>query len=199
VLPRVEPGLEEVLLDRAPELVQPHDLAAAGLPAVEVVERRPAPEVEGAGKGRRRPVGIAGRDLLAAPLGQPFEAADVDVVVRQAEPVAAGRRPDRGRAERLADVRHADLHLLGGRRRGRITPQRVGQNVRADHLAPPHRQDAQHDAVTGAEHAAAVDHQWPEKGDCHGRIVDLTQRGVNGTDTRRIPGAPGRRYRCPPR
>ena len=87
MLARGQPRAEPVLLDRAAQLVQPGRLAAARRPAVELVERMPAPQAQRArvGRGARTGSTRAPRARPATPAARAGKVLDVEH-----EPVSAG-------------------------------------------------------------------------------------------------------------
>ena len=142
-----EAGVEQVLLDRAAQLLEPGRFAAAGCPAVERFIGTAAPGGQGALERRGRPVLVAGGGKGSAPLDHPLEPIDVDVVAGEREPVSAGSGLDGVGAEHLPQVCDADLDLLVRRRWGVVTPEGVGELVPTDDLAPTHGERCQCQAI----------------------------------------------------
>ena len=90
-----EVGLDPILDRDQPRLLEPGDLVLGERLIGEVGERRPAPERERLIEARRRSVGVAAVERLAALGGEPGETLRVDVVGARLEDVAPAPRRDK--------------------------------------------------------------------------------------------------------
>ena len=194
-----QPGIEQALLGRPSQLVEAGGLGASGQPAVEDVERRAAPELEGATEDDDGPIGLAGSGQRHTAVDELLEAAAVDLVIRQGQPVSARRRLDRRRAEGPAQAQHAALHDLRPRSRRLLAPQRLGQPVGAQHVTGAEGQGTQNDLVSSLQRGArSADSERTEHVDAHQAIVRRWSSTVNRRDTGAIPRGHVRRYRRAP-
>ena len=149
-----EPRLDELLVRRDPQLVEPGDGGLRERLVREVGERGAAPEDEGAlergGRGRR----MAGGELPAALLEEILEAAGVELLGRERQDVPVLPGGQRGPAVREGLAQARDLHVeraRGGRRRA-LAPQRVHDPVGGQHLVRMQEQQReQRPAAAAAE------------------------------------------------
>ncbi len=182
-----EPGVEQVLLDSAAQLLEPGGLAAARRPAVEGLVGPPAPRLEGPAERGDRPVVVTRGGEVTTAGRQSLEPVDVDVVVGEHEPIPARRRLDGVGSQHPSQVGDADLDLLVGRRRRILAPQGVGQLVPVHDLAPAHGQRGQREAVPGLERPVVLDRYRPQEVDPHTTRVGPRRSPVNHPDTGSIP------------
>jgi hypothetical protein len=133
VASRLEVALDRELGGAQPQLFQPADLGGGERLAGDVVERGPAPQ----------------RQRLARPPGgdEPLEARHVELVGCEPQLVTVATRDDvhavAGRGERLAQLRHVELHELRGGGRRRVAPEAVDQPVRRHRRAGVEREHRQ--------------------------------------------------------
>ena len=108
-------------------------------------------------------------EQLLGPVDQALEAVGVELLSRQRQPVAQTAGLDGIGAEHLAQPHHATLdHLRPRGRRKLPSPQRIGQHVGADHLAPTNGQHPEHDPLSRCQSGViAVDRHRAENGDGH--------------------------------
>ena len=130
---RLEVALYRELDGPEPQLVQPPDLGGGERLAGDVVERRPAPQ-------RQR--------LARPPAGhEPLEARHVELVGREPQLVPVAAREDvravAGRGQRLAQLRHVELHELRRGSRWRVAPEAVDQAIRRHRRAGVEREHRQ--------------------------------------------------------
>jgi hypothetical protein len=116
---RIQVDVDRQLHGRQPQLLQPPDLGGGERLTGDIVERRATPQ----GQCLTRP----------AACDEPLEARDVELVGAEPQLVPVPAREDllaiARRGQRLAQLRHVELHQLGGRRRRPLTPQRVDQAI----------------------------------------------------------------------
>ena len=147
MLARRQLGFEHVLFHRKTELGQAGRLVPRRRPPLDVLERIAPPQPQRSAQCRRRSVRLTGRPQRSSPFDQVLEAADIDIVARQREPVTARCRGDRGLAQRFAQPNHTALHDLRPRRGRTLPPQRISQLIRPQDLAWPDGQRPEHDSV----------------------------------------------------
>jgi len=146
-------------------------------PTLEVAQGRAVPRAERGAPRRDGPVVLTQFEQLAGPHGQPLEATDVDLVGGQHEPVPVGRGHDRRRAEGAAQPDDAPLDHLGGRRRRRVAPERLGQFGHRHRPARPDRQRGEDDPVARAEVGRPViDRHRSQQCDRHGSSLREASR-----------------------
>ncbi len=151
----LELGLEEHLLRVDALFLEVPDRVLREAPVGEVGERRPAPEPERLAEFRRS-LARRHRARLAYEL---LEAARVDLVRRDAEPVSGGARLERVCAEQLPDPRDAVLDVCRRRRLRRPLPQLVDEHVERDDVVRVKKKDGDESALLRAAqgHGRAVD------------------------------------------
>ena len=152
-------GVEAQLLETA-------CLDLADVPSFEVDQRAATPQCQRLPDHVEGSIRLSEREQFPGPLDQPLEAVGVDLVRGNREPVPGGQRLDGLRSELLPQPNDAALNHLGPRGRRTLAPQRIGEQLRADHIAAPQRQRRKHDAVTRPEAAHVVaDSQRPKDRD----------------------------------
>ena len=130
---RIQVDVDRQLHGRQPQLLQPPDLGGGERLTGDVIERRATPQ----GQCLTRP----------SACDEPLEACDVELVGAEPQLVPVPAREDllavAGRGQRLAQLRHMELHELRGRRRRPLAPQRVDQAIGRDGRAGMERQHRQ--------------------------------------------------------
>lgn len=134
--PRGEPfvgaGFElslDPLLDRLePEFVEPLAFAAEGVELEQIGERPSAPERERLAELQRRVV----RGERASEPHRAGEALEIELLRRDAGPVAGARTLDPIGAHHLADSVHGDLERVRDRRRRIVAPDDIHEPVARD-------------------------------------------------------------------
>ena len=145
---RGERGLHPDLDRRQPLLLEPLDVALREPLEGEVGERRSTPQRERLAQDGRRVVRAVVAQRAAAVVDQPLEPLGVELARLDVEAVAGGRgRHDVPVAERLAQARDMDLDRPHRARRRLVTPQRLGELLRAHRLVGPQQQHGQDSAL----------------------------------------------------
>ena len=143
--------LEPPLLGVETELGEPGCFEAAGLPLLELGERATAPQGEGLGQRVRGTVGFAELEQLVAAGGERLELAGVDGVDGHGEPIARAGGRDRVGSEDLAQPHDAALQVLVPGRGRCVSPDHLGELVRAERLVPGRGQRGEDERLAGAQ------------------------------------------------
>ena len=171
VLAGGHPGTEQGLLGATAQLVEAQGLGAAVRPVLEVGQRLAAPQVQRLGVGDGGPPVLAPLAQLPAAGDQALEQPDVDLVVPDGQPVAAGRGLDGVVPQGPAQPQDRPLDDLGPGRRRRLAPERVGQALGRHAVAAVDDECRQHDPVPGREPAVPVHLQGAEQRERHESTV----------------------------
>ena len=174
------------LLRLEPELLEPCRLDHRRVPRLDVLVRRPAPEVERLRHHRRGALRLAEQQQLLAAQGQPLEAVRVDLLGGNLQRVAVGRGLDVSRSQLAAQPHDAALQGLARRGRGLVAPHGLGELVGTDRPADVQRQGAEHGAVPAADDTPVAGER-AEHTDAHSRTVRPCRRGVNRGITAGLP------------
>jgi len=137
-------------------------------PPVEVGERRPAPQRQRLTDQVRGAVRRTHRVQFAPSRVEVFEALGVDLIARDDQAIPARHGLDRTGSQGPSEPHHRRLDLLVPRRRWAVTPQRLGQRCRVDHVAMADGQGRQDHTVARRERSILpADRQRPQDGDPH--------------------------------
>ncbi len=111
-----EVGLDSVLEQREPQLLEPADLTESKGFEREIGERRPAPEAQRLPQPLRSPAGVIGCQSLAPLVGEALASVEVELARLHVEQVAVrpGHHSCGVVAEGLAEPRNLDLESLPG-------------------------------------------------------------------------------------
>ena len=166
-----------------PQLLQPRHLVVQQLRRA--VQHRAPPQRQSVSQRRGRSQPVTGARSSACGRHQPFEAVNVEQVLRDLQPVTGGMRHDRRghvqpvefAAQGVNDV--LDLRPRGGR--WRALPDRVDQVVDADHVVRFHQQCREHGLLPAHEHAddtvATHELDGPEQPEDHRTLVGVDRLG----------------------
>ena len=175
-------GTQQGLLRAATQLVQAKRLGPAVRPVLEIGQRRSAPQVQ---RLRKSDTGAPVLTLLAESVAashQALEEPDVDLVVPEGQPVAAGGGLDGVVPQGPAQPQDRALHDLGPGRRRRRSPERVGEPLGRHAGAAVDDERRQHDPVPGREPSVTVHLQRAEQRERHepdcARHLGITSTGL---------------------
>ena len=162
----------QLLLGPAHQLRDPRRRRHPRLPAVQLGERLTDHQLQRLAQPQRRPLRLPHPRQALGLDDQPLEAAHVDLVVAQLQPVPAIHRGDRLGAQGVAQPAHTAVHHLAPRRRRRRPVQRLRQPIRRAHPARLHHQRPQHPPVTALQRGSPDDrhrtqHPHPHLGAHH--------------------------------
>ena len=160
---------EQVVLDTAPQLSQTDRRPRSLLPAVEIRERLPAPQVERLGEPAHARSASPSRANLSRPVHECVEARDVQLVRGKVEPVAGA---DASRCSRGAGRGEAEPPRPGSASATSPADGRPSTHRRSrqghDDVSGAQRQHREHCPFPGPEARLAVDLRRAEDGDSHG-------------------------------
>ena len=180
--------LEPPFLGVEAELGEAVGFEAAGLPLLELGERTAAPQGEGLGQRVRGTVGFAELEELVAAGGECLELAGVDGIDGHGEPVARAGGRDRVGAEDLAEPYDAALQVLVPGRRGCVSPDHLGELVRAECLVPSRGKGGEDERLAGAQVGRrVVERERSQDRNTHVSNVLAAQWVVNRACTGSIP------------